>query len=121
MFLAGRTLETLDRVAGEIRTAGGQVDTAIVDALNEHRVDEHAAAVFDTGGSLDISLNVISDGDLQGVPMTEMTIEDYLRPIATAVTSKFFTSRAAARHMARQGSSVIMAFGGATDPAGIKG
>jgi len=121
VFLAGRTRETLDRVADEIRAAGGTADGAVVDALDERAVDEHAAAVVIAGGMLDISLNVISDGDVQGIPMTQMTIEDYLRPIATAVTSKFLTSRAAARHMAAQGSGVIMAFGGATDPAGIKG
>lgn len=121
VFLAGRTRSTLDRVADEIRTAGGQADTAVVDALDERAVDEHAAAVVAAAGTLDISLNVISDGDVQGIPLIEMTIEDYLRPIATAVTSKFFTSRAAARQMRPQGSGVIMAFGGATDPAGIKG
>lgn len=121
VFLTGRTRATLDRVAEEIRAAGGRADTAVVDAQDERTVDEHAAAVVAVGGTLDISLNVISDGDVQGTPMTEMTIEDYLRPIATAVTSKFLTSRAAARHMMTQGSGVIMAFGGATDPAGIKG
>ena len=35
VFLAGRTQATLDAVAHDIRTAGGKVDTATVDALDE--------------------------------------------------------------------------------------
>jgi 3-oxoacyl-[acyl-carrier protein] reductase len=42
VFLAGRTLATLDQVAEEIRAAGGAVDTAEPDALDERAVDEHA-------------------------------------------------------------------------------
>jgi NAD(P)-dependent dehydrogenase (short-subunit alcohol dehydrogenase family) len=34
----------------------------------------------------------------------------------TAVRTTFLTSRAAARHMIRQGSGVILAFGGSGDP-----
>ena len=35
VFLASRTPATLDRVARDIRTAGGTADTAVVDALDE--------------------------------------------------------------------------------------
>ena len=38
VFLAGRTLATLDKVAGEIRAAGGVAETAPVDALDERAV-----------------------------------------------------------------------------------
>ncbi|GAA3125477.1 SDR family NAD(P)-dependent oxidoreductase [Streptosporangium carneum] len=116
VFLAGRTLSTLERVADQVRAAGGLAETARVDALDERSVDEHADAVAAEAGSLDVSVNVISDGDVQGTPMIEMSLEDYLSPVVTAVTSKFLTSRAAARHMVRQRSGVILAFGGAGDP-----
>jgi 3-oxoacyl-[acyl-carrier protein] reductase len=66
-------------------------------------------------GRLDISVNVINDQDVQGIPMVEMSVEDYLRPIQVALRSKFLTSRAAAGHMARQGSGVIMFLGGTFD------
>lgn len=121
VFLAGRTMASLEAVAQEVREAGGSADTAVVDALDEHVVNEHAAAVVGAAGTLDVSMNVIADNDVQGTPIVEMAIEDYLRPIVTAVTSKLITSRAAARQMAPQGSGVILAFGGATDPAGVKG
>ena len=45
-----------------------------------------------------------------------MALEDFERPVIAAVRTMFLTSRAAARHMIRQGSGVIMAFGGYGDP-----
>jgi 3-oxoacyl-[acyl-carrier protein] reductase len=39
VFLAGRTLESLEEVAGQIRSAGGVAETAQVDALDERAVD----------------------------------------------------------------------------------
>ncbi|MER5645786.1 SDR family oxidoreductase [Streptosporangium sp. NPDC002524] len=115
VFLAGRTMATLERVAGQIRAAGGAAETAEVDALDERSVDEHAAHVVTEAGSVDVSLNVIADRDVQGTPMIDMSPDDYLSPVVTAVRSKFLTSRAAARHMVRQRSGVIMAFGGTGD------
>jgi 3-oxoacyl-[acyl-carrier protein] reductase len=45
VFLAGRTRETLEAVAEEIRSGGGRAAAAAVDALDEKAVDEHADAV----------------------------------------------------------------------------
>jgi 3-oxoacyl-[acyl-carrier protein] reductase len=116
VFLAGRTQEKLDAVAEEIRSAGGAAETAQVDALDEGAVDEHADAVAAQAGSLDVSFNVITHGDVQGTPMVEMELDDYLQPVATAVSTTFLTARAAARHMVRQGSGVILIFGGSGPP-----
>jgi NAD(P)-dependent dehydrogenase (short-subunit alcohol dehydrogenase family) len=116
VHLAGRTLESLDEVAAEIRSAGGVAQTARVDALDEAAVDEHADALAARAGGIDISFNLISHGDVQGTPLAEMPLEDFERPVITAVRTMFLTSRAAARHMIRQGSGVILAFGGYGDP-----
>jgi NAD(P)-dependent dehydrogenase (short-subunit alcohol dehydrogenase family) len=116
VFLAGRTRERLEEVAGEIRSAGGVARTAEVDALDEKAVDEHAAAVAAEAGGIDISFNLISHGVVQGTPMTQMSVEDYTRPVLTAVTTAFLTSRAAARQMMRRGSGVILMFGGEGHP-----
>ena len=53
VFLAGRTRETLEAVAEKIRSAGGRAESAIVDALDEKAVDEHADAAVSAAGSLD--------------------------------------------------------------------
>jgi len=116
VYLAGRTRERLEKVAEEIRAAGGVAQTAEVDALDELAVDQHADSVAAEAGSIDISFNVITHGDVQGTPMAEMELDDYTRPVFTAVRTTFLTWRAAARHMTRQGSGVILAFGGEGDP-----
>jgi NAD(P)-dependent dehydrogenase (short-subunit alcohol dehydrogenase family) len=103
-------------VAEKIRAAGGEAETAVLDALDARAVDEHADAVASAFGSLDVSFNVISHGDVQGTPLAEMRIEDFERPVITAVRTMFITSRAAARHMIRQRSGVILVFGGYGDP-----
>ena len=87
-----------------------------MDALDERAVDEHAEAVAAAAGSLDISVNLISHGAVQGTPLAEMSADDFERPVRTAVRTTFLTSRAAARHMIRQRSGVILIFGGYGDP-----
>jgi 3-oxoacyl-[acyl-carrier protein] reductase len=114
VFLAGRTLATLDGVAAEIAAAGGAVEAAPVDTLDERAVDEHADAVAARAGGIDVSFNAIGHGDVHGAPLLEMPYEDFARPIVTAMRSQFLTTRAAARHMVRQGSGVVMAITAAT-------
>jgi 3-oxoacyl-[acyl-carrier protein] reductase len=117
VFLAGRTLATLDKVAEEIRAAGGAAETARVDALDENAVDQHADAVAERGGSIDISFNAIFNQDVQGKPLIEMPFEDFARPVTNALRNQFLTTRAAARHMIRRGSGVILTIAsGAREP-----
>src|SRR5215212_8784864 len=112
VFLAGRTPTTLDKVAEEIRSAGGVAETAQVDALDEQAVDIPVDGVAEKAGGINISFNLISYEDVQGTPLAEMPLEDFEWPVMTAVRTQFLTSRAAARHMIRQGSGVILTFGG---------
>ena len=56
---------------------------AVLDALDEAAVDAHADAVVAAGGSLDIAFNLISFGDVQGTPMAQMAVEDYMTPVLT--------------------------------------
>lgn len=116
VFLAGRTQAKLDAVAADIRDAGGVAETAVVDALDERAVDEHADAVAAAAGSVDISFNLITHPHEHGTPMAEMSVEDYVAPVATAVRTTFLTARAAARQMIPRGSGVILVFGGSGDP-----
>jgi NAD(P)-dependent dehydrogenase (short-subunit alcohol dehydrogenase family) len=112
VHLAGRTQETLDAAAEDIRSRGGAAETVVLDALDEEAVDAHADSV----PSLDISFNVISHGDVQGTPLAEMSLADFERPAVTAIRTMFITTRAAARRMMRQRSGVILVFGGYGDP-----
>jgi 3-oxoacyl-[acyl-carrier protein] reductase len=112
VFLAGRTLATLDEVAEQIRSAGGVAETAQVDALDEEAVEEHADAVAQKTGGIDVSFNAIFNDDVQGTPLAEMPFEHFARPITKAMRNQFLNSRAAARHMVQRGSGVILTITG---------
>ena len=116
VHVVGRTPESLEGVAQEIRSAGGRAETAQVDALDERAVDEHADAVAAKAGGIDISMNVISHPSKHGTPLAEMALEDFTGEVMTAVTTTFLTARAAARHMIPRGSGVILMFGGTGPP-----
>ena len=118
VFLAGRTRARLEAVAEAIRAVGGVAQTAEVDALDEQAVDQHADAVAADAGGIDISFNVITHPHTHGTPMAEMAVDDFMAPVQTAARTTFLTARAAARHMIRQHSGVILAFGGPGDRSG---
>jgi 3-oxoacyl-[acyl-carrier protein] reductase len=118
VFLAGRTPETVEAVAEEIRAAGGTAEAAQVDALDEGAVDEHADAVAAQAGGIDISFNLIAHPFTHGTPMAEMAVDDFMAPVQTAARTTFLTTRAAARHMIPRRSGVILAFGGPGDRSG---
>jgi 3-oxoacyl-[acyl-carrier protein] reductase len=108
VFLAGRTLESLEEVAEEIRSAGGVAESARVDALDERAVEQHMGEVMEQAGSIDVSFNAISIRDVQLIPLAEMSREDFVSPILTGTSTHFLTARAAGRRMAERGSGVIL-------------
>jgi NAD(P)-dependent dehydrogenase (short-subunit alcohol dehydrogenase family) len=110
VFLAGHTKAKIDKVAQDVRSNGGVAEAAVVDALDEKAVDAYVDAVARQAG-VDISFNVIGLGDVQQ-PLTEISLEDFLQPIMNAMRTQFLTTRAAARHMVKRGSGVILHFGG---------
>jgi 3-oxoacyl-[acyl-carrier protein] reductase len=118
VFLAGRTPARLEAVAEEIRSAGGTVEAAQVDALDERAVDQHADAVAADAGGIDISFNLIAHPYTHGIALAEMAVDDFLAPVQTAARTTFLTARAAARHMIPRRSGVILAFGGPGDRSG---
>jgi 3-oxoacyl-[acyl-carrier protein] reductase len=111
VFLAGRTAAKLEAIAGEILSRGRAVETAVVDALDQTAVDQFVDMVVERAGAIDVSFNLISVGDVQE-PLIEISVDDFLQPIVTAMRSHFLTTRAAARHMIARRSGVIIAFGG---------
>src|ERR671915_2005350 len=114
VFLVGRTRANLEAVANDIKADGGAAEVAVLDALDEQAVDEHAQAVVSQAGSIDASLNLITRGDVQGIPLIDMMTDDLLRAVVNGLHSNFITARAAARRMVEQGSGVILALDGRT-------
>ncbi|MBK8824858.1 MAG: SDR family oxidoreductase [Anaerolineales bacterium] len=109
VFLAGHTLAKLKTVAEEIADLGGSAEAAEVDALDQESVEKHAAEVVKKAGSLDVSFNLISLGDEQGTLLVDMTLDEFLIAPTTALRTQFLTMTAAARHMTKQKSGVMLA------------
>src|SRR6202162_4570194 len=107
VFLVGRTKEPLDAVAAAIKADGGAAEVAMLDALDERAVEEHVGRVA-KGGSVDVSFNLITRGDVQQIPLVDMTTAELMRAGTTWLTRNCITARAAARHMIKQGSGVIL-------------
>ncbi|WP_222709222.1 SDR family NAD(P)-dependent oxidoreductase [Nonomuraea sp. C10] len=108
VFLVGRTRKPLERTAAEVEAAGGSAHVAVLDALDERSVNEHVQEVRTLAGSVDVSVNLVSRGDVQGIPLIDMATDDFVRPITAGLTAAFVTARAAARVMADQGDGVIL-------------
>ncbi|MGL5865448.1 MAG: SDR family NAD(P)-dependent oxidoreductase [Dermatophilaceae bacterium] len=109
VFLAGRSLGPLEELASGIQTVGGRVEAARLDATDPEGVDAHLESIIARTGGVDVSFNLISLADMQGRPLTEMALDDYLRPIDIGVRAHFITATAAARHMTQRGGGVILA------------
>ena len=80
----------------------------MLDALDAAAVDEHVRGVASRAGSVDVSFNLVTRGDVQGIPLVDMTWEDFDAPVATGLRANFNTATAAARVMAEQGRGVIL-------------
>ena len=119
-FLAGRTREPLEAVAASIAGAGGSAVVVEVDALDERAVEEHADAVVEEGGCIDVPFNAVwMRGDLQGTPLIDIAPEDFVLPVMTGATMHFLTARAAARRMVERGAGVILTL--STSAAALSG
>jgi NAD(P)-dependent dehydrogenase (short-subunit alcohol dehydrogenase family) len=107
--LAGRTLEKVQSLATELSGGGVSVAAAKVDALDQESVEKHLDAVIAARKRIDISFNLIGLDSPQGSSLVAMPARDVVAPVEGAVRTHFLTATAAARHMAKQHSGVILA------------
>jgi len=121
VFLTGRSIEPLDALATEITDTGGSARVAVVDAFDEAAVDAHVSTVVAEAGSLDVSFNLISRGDVQGTALVDMTVEELMRAVDEGLRSNFITARAAARQMSSQGSGVVLHLNSASGAGALAG
>lgn len=117
VFLTGHHRRALQEVADDILNAGGKAEIAEVDALDEKAVNSHLAAVVKKAGQVDVSFNAVGLLDTQSIPLTEMQLDDFTRPITRAMQTQFLTATAAGRAMMKQRSGVILSI--TATPGGI--
>ena len=124
VFLAGRTKSSLEAVANQIGEQGGCVQTAVIDSLNDTAVNEYFEGIVKQRGKIDIILDAA--GPLakeygNGKNAVDLPVEEFMVPLATMVRSRFITGRAAARHMIKQRSGVIILVTGSPARAHVPG
>jgi len=120
VVLAGRTQQTLVKVAGQIRDAGGAAQTAVVDVTDTAAMRAHAAEVAAASGGIDIVFNATSNDDLQGIPLLDMDLSDFARPVSKAIAAHFTIATVTARHMLGR-AGVILAMGGGREAIPLLG
>lgn len=108
VFIAGRTQATLDAVARDITAAGGSIETAQVDVLDERATEKHAGAVAAIGGEIDIALNAVGFLHDQGTQLADLSLAAYMHPIEKFLRSLFITSKAVAAHMGKKQPGTIL-------------
>jgi 3-oxoacyl-[acyl-carrier protein] reductase len=111
VFLAGRTKARLEVVANQITAAGGEAQTAVVDALDDADVNRYLDGVAKQAGKIDILVDLtgpLASEYGNGKVAVELPVDEFMAPLTTIVRSHFITARAAARHMINQKSGVII-------------
>lgn len=111
LFLAGRTLASVQTLANEIVLAGGKAEAASLSALDEHAVNAFLDDVVKKAGRVDISFTSIAvpQPGVQGLPLLQLPVDDFMMPVDAYTRSYFITARAAAQRMVAQKSGVLLA------------
>jgi 3-oxoacyl-[acyl-carrier protein] reductase len=117
VFLTGRHLHSVKATANEIIMAGGQADADEVDAMDEQAIARHMAKVVKEAGAIDISFNAVGVDVVQNIPLVEIAVDDFVRPITLTMQTRFLTAVAAAKIMMKQGTGVILSL--TATPGGI--
>src|SRR5215813_15198656 len=123
-FLAGHSKSNVEEVADQIKGAGGYAHTEVVDALDDAAVNEYIDRVVKQAGHLDMEFNAIGPPPREyanGKHAVHVSIEEFMLPVTTVLKSQFITARAAARHMLRQRSGVIIFLTGSPARPHIQG
>lgn len=111
VFLSGRTESRVQAVADAISADGRTAAAAELDALDEVAVNRHIDQAVATAGRVDIVFNAMGPQPTEygnGTSTMDLPVEKFMLPITRIVASQFITARAAARHMVREGSGVVI-------------
>jgi 3-oxoacyl-[acyl-carrier protein] reductase len=111
VFLSGRSKSSVEAVAKEIAAKGGRAHADAIDTLDDASVNQYIDGIVKQTGKIDIILDAA--GPLareygNGKLAVDLPIEEFIVPLTTMVRSRFITARAAARHMVKQRSGVII-------------
>jgi NAD(P)-dependent dehydrogenase (short-subunit alcohol dehydrogenase family) len=108
VFVTGRHIDSLLKLADEILNTGGLVEVNEVDALDEKAISRCLDRIVDQAGTVDISFNAIGLPVVQNIPLVDIAADDFMSPISNMMRSQFLTSTIAGKIMMNQGSGIIL-------------
>lgn len=117
VFLAARNLAPAKKTADEIVAGGGQAEAATADATDAEDVAGLLEKIVHEAGTLDLSFCAINYQVVQNIPLVEIQLDDFIRPVTLAARSFFITATAAGKVMMKQRSGVILSL--TATPGGI--
>jgi len=117
IFLTGRNISSVKKVAEEILASGGLAEPVQVDALDEKAVNNYLDKMVKQAGKIDISFNAIGVPVVQNIPLVDISVNDFISPVTSVLKSHFITSIAAGKIMMKQGSGIILSL--TATPGGI--
>ena len=117
VFLTGRNVASVQKIADKILASGGLAEVDQVDALDEKAINNHINRVVNIAGTVDISFNAIGIEDVQNMLLVDMRADDFIRPVTIAMQTQFLTTTAAGKVMIKQQSGVILSL--TATPGGI--
>src|SRR5882757_3485732 len=97
VFLTGRNIASVQKIADEIIAAGGKAEADEVDGLDEGAIKRHLDTVVDKAGNVDISFNAVGIDVVQGIALATMKMVDFVTPGTNTLQTRFLTATAAAR------------------------
>lgn len=111
VFLSGHTKSSVEVVARQIAAEGGRAHAAALDTLVDSAVNRYVDGIVAQTGRIDIMLDLA--GPLakeygNGKMAVDLPVEEFMVPLTAMVRSRFITARAAARHMIKAHSGVII-------------
>jgi 3-oxoacyl-[acyl-carrier protein] reductase len=93
------------------------VDVDQVDAFDEKAIRAHLEKVVQTAGTVDISFNAVGVDVVQNIPLTDISMDDFVRPVSLTMQTRFLTAIAAAKIIMKQRSGIILSL--TATPGGI--
>ena len=106
LVVASRSRDALEKVAHEIKSAGGEALVVTVDVRNAESTDELVKKTVSHYGRLDLLVN--NAGITMGGASEELSPEDWRTAMETDLFGVFFACQAAARVMIPQGGGNII-------------
>lgn len=108
VYLAARHQDKLDRIANEIRTAGGTAHTWVIDALDEQSIHGRTAKLAQQAGGIDIVVNATGFMHNQGKSLAELSLAEFKQGIDPFLTALFNISKAVSPYMGGDRAGVII-------------